>query len=166
MPSARQDVDGRGIDSPIGGKERPASAVGAGLGWHEHTGPGTAARQNDEDAAELDALVSKLRVYSISDQDDAGPWIRREFPALHYIALPSTAGRRPVLPGDVDRDQRRSVLQECARCGLHDLHRRVGERATSAARGRSGSISFARAAFTKGIRHRSWDSSTTGSRAP
>ena len=33
---------------------------------------------------------SKLRVYTISDQDDAGPWIRREFPALHYIAMPST----------------------------------------------------------------------------
>jgi hypothetical protein len=41
-------------------------------------------------ASELDALVSKLRVYTISDQDDAGPWIRREFPALHYIGLPST----------------------------------------------------------------------------
>ena len=40
--------------------------------------------------AQLDALVSKLRVYTISDQDDAGPWIRREFPALHYIASPST----------------------------------------------------------------------------
>jgi hypothetical protein len=41
-------------------------------------------------AADLDALVAKLRVYTISDQDDAGPWIRREFPALHYIAMPST----------------------------------------------------------------------------
>ena len=41
-------------------------------------------------AAQLEALVAKLRVYSISDQDDAGPWIRREFPALHYIGLPST----------------------------------------------------------------------------
>lgn len=40
--------------------------------------------------AALEALVSKLRVYSISDQDDAGPWIRREFPALHYVGLPST----------------------------------------------------------------------------
>jgi hypothetical protein len=40
--------------------------------------------------SQLDALVAKLRVYSISDQDDAGPWIRREFPALHYIAIPST----------------------------------------------------------------------------
>ena len=38
----------------------------------------------------LAALVAKLRVYTISDQDDAGPWIRREFPALHYIAMPST----------------------------------------------------------------------------
>jgi peptidoglycan/xylan/chitin deacetylase (PgdA/CDA1 family) len=36
------------------------------------------------------ALVAKLRVYAISDQDDAGPWIRREFPALHYVASPST----------------------------------------------------------------------------
>ena len=40
--------------------------------------------------AQLDDLVSRLRVYSISDQDDAGPWIRREFPNLHYIVMPST----------------------------------------------------------------------------
>jgi hypothetical protein len=41
-------------------------------------------------AAQLSAFVDKLRVYSISDQDDAGPWIRKEFPSLHYIAMPST----------------------------------------------------------------------------
>jgi Protein of unknown function (DUF1593) len=35
-------------------------------------------------------LIAKLRVYSISDQDDAGPWIRREFPDLFYIVSPST----------------------------------------------------------------------------
>ena len=40
--------------------------------------------------AQVDALVSKLRVYSISDQDNAGPWIRREFPNLSYIVKPST----------------------------------------------------------------------------
>jgi Cellulose-binding Sde182, nucleoside hydrolase-like domain/Cellulose-binding protein Sde0182, C-terminal domain len=39
--------------------------------------------------AQINAFVSKLRVYSISDQDDAGPWIRREFPSLHYVAMPS-----------------------------------------------------------------------------
>jgi Cellulose-binding Sde182, nucleoside hydrolase-like domain/Cellulose-binding protein Sde0182, C-terminal domain len=40
--------------------------------------------------ADLDKLVAELRVYSISDQDDAGPWIRREFPKLFYIVQPST----------------------------------------------------------------------------
>ena len=40
--------------------------------------------------AQLERFVSKLRVYTISDQDDAGPWIRREFPRLHFIASPST----------------------------------------------------------------------------
>ena len=34
-------------------------------------------------------FVEKLRVYSISDQDDAGAWIRREFPDLFYIVQPS-----------------------------------------------------------------------------
>jgi Protein of unknown function (DUF1593) len=38
---------------------------------------------------ELEKFVAKLRVYSISDQDDAGPWIRRQFPNLFYIVQPS-----------------------------------------------------------------------------
>jgi hypothetical protein len=38
----------------------------------------------------LARAIANLRVYSISDQDDAGAWIRREFPALHYIVHPST----------------------------------------------------------------------------
>jgi hypothetical protein len=41
-------------------------------------------------AAEVGSFVAKLRVYSISDQDDAGPWIRREFPNLHYVVKPSS----------------------------------------------------------------------------
>jgi hypothetical protein len=39
-------------------------------------------------AAELQRLVSRLRVYTISDQDDAGPWIRAAFPELFYIVTP------------------------------------------------------------------------------
>ncbi|ESQ89601.1 hypothetical protein ABAC460_12085 [Asticcacaulis sp. AC460] len=35
---------------------------------------------------EVEAFVAKLRVYSISDQDDAGPWIRATFPRLFWIA--------------------------------------------------------------------------------
>ncbi len=38
----------------------------------------------------LRTAVARLRVYAISDQDDAGAWLRREFPDLHYIASPST----------------------------------------------------------------------------
>lgn len=38
----------------------------------------------------LPPFISKLRVVSISDQDDAGPWIRREFPQLFYVVQPST----------------------------------------------------------------------------
>lgn len=35
---------------------------------------------------EVTAFVSKLRVYSISDQDDAGPWIRMMFPKLFWVS--------------------------------------------------------------------------------
>jgi hypothetical protein len=38
---------------------------------------------------ELARFVAKLRVYSVSDQDDAGPWLRREFPGLFYIVSPT-----------------------------------------------------------------------------
>jgi hypothetical protein len=41
-------------------------------------------------AAEVEKLVGRLRVNSISDQDDAGPGMRREFPGLFYIVMPST----------------------------------------------------------------------------
>ncbi len=37
---------------------------------------------------ELDQFVSKLRVYTISDQDDSGPWMRDTFPGLFYICSP------------------------------------------------------------------------------
>ena len=37
---------------------------------------------------EVKKFVAKLRVYTISDQDDSGPWIRKTFPELFYIASP------------------------------------------------------------------------------
>jgi len=36
----------------------------------------------------LAKAVAKLRVYTISDQDDSGPWLRKEFPGLFYITSP------------------------------------------------------------------------------
>lgn len=38
--------------------------------------------------AEAKELISKLRVYTISDQDDSGIWIRNNFPDLFYIVSP------------------------------------------------------------------------------
>jgi len=40
-------------------------------------------------AAEVAAFVARLRVYSISDQDNAGQWLRAQFPELLYIVSPS-----------------------------------------------------------------------------
>ncbi len=37
---------------------------------------------------EADELIAKLRVYTISDQDDSGIWIRNNFPDLFYIVSP------------------------------------------------------------------------------
>lgn len=37
---------------------------------------------------DIKRLVAKLRVYTISDQDDSGIWMRNTFPDLHYIVSP------------------------------------------------------------------------------
>lgn len=41
-------------------------------------------------AEELDVFVSKLLVYTISDQDNSGRWMRITFPNLFYIVSPSS----------------------------------------------------------------------------
>ncbi|RPI20730.1 MAG: DUF1593 domain-containing protein, partial [Acidobacteria bacterium] len=56
-------------------------------------------------AAELERLVAKLRVYTISDQDDSGSWMRKTFPTLFYIVSPggygagTWTGINTVVPG-------------------------------------------------------------------
>ncbi len=47
--------------------------------------------RNEHTPEEAHKLISKIRVYSISDQDDAGPWIRDNFPDVHYVVSPSSA---------------------------------------------------------------------------
>lgn len=56
-------------------------------------GPNTLAQalwkvRHTRPAEEVARFVAKLRVYTISDQDDSGPWIRSAFPGLFYIASP------------------------------------------------------------------------------
>jgi hypothetical protein len=44
--------------------------------------------KNTKTEAEAKKLIAKLRVYTISDQDDSGIWIRKNFPDLFYIVSP------------------------------------------------------------------------------
>jgi hypothetical protein len=41
---------------------------------------------------ELNKFISKIRLYTISDQCDAGPWMRKEFPSLFFIVSPGSGG--------------------------------------------------------------------------
>ncbi len=75
--------------------------------------------------AEVDRFIAKLRVYSISDQDDSGPWARATFPHLFWIAsvhgpsqyaLATWTGISAPLPGSdqsmVDRKWLRDNIQK------------------------------------------------------
>jgi hypothetical protein len=42
---------------------------------------------------EAKKMIAKLRIYTISDQDDGGIWIRRNFPELFYIVSPGGYGK-------------------------------------------------------------------------
>jgi hypothetical protein len=45
--------------------------------------------RNTRSPEQVEQFVSKIRVYTISDQDDSGRWLRLEFPNLFYIVTPS-----------------------------------------------------------------------------
>jgi len=56
-------------------------------------GPNTLAQalwkiRQTKQPVEAERLYKKLRVYTISDQDDSGPWIRKNFPSIFYIVTP------------------------------------------------------------------------------
>jgi len=58
-------------------------------------GPNTLAQalwkiKETKNRAEAERLISKLRVYTISDQDDTGYWMRKNFPDLFYIVSPGS----------------------------------------------------------------------------
>ncbi|HRH47541.1 MAG TPA: DUF1593 domain-containing protein [Panacibacter sp.] len=38
--------------------------------------------------SEAENIYKKIRVYTISDQDDTGPWIRKNFPDVFYVVTP------------------------------------------------------------------------------
>jgi hypothetical protein len=58
-------------------------------------GPNTLAQalwkiEHSKSKKETERLISKIRVYTISDQDDSGIWIRNTYPELFYIVSPGS----------------------------------------------------------------------------
>jgi len=56
-------------------------------------GPNTLAQalwkiKNTVPAQEAEKIYKKVRVYTISDQDDSGPWIRKNFPSIFFVVTP------------------------------------------------------------------------------
>jgi len=56
-------------------------------------GPNTLAQalwkiKQTKNAATAEKLYQKIRVYTISDQDDTGPWIRKNYPTIFYVVTP------------------------------------------------------------------------------
>jgi hypothetical protein len=44
--------------------------------------------QSTKNANDAERIYRKIRIYTISDQDDSGPWIRKTFPSIFYIVSP------------------------------------------------------------------------------
>ena len=44
--------------------------------------------KNTVPAQEAEKINKKVRVYTISDQDDSGPWIRKNFPSIFFVVTP------------------------------------------------------------------------------
>ncbi|HEY9003565.1 MAG TPA: nucleoside hydrolase-like domain-containing protein [Mucilaginibacter sp.] len=56
-------------------------------------GPNTLAQalwkiKNNLPAQEAEKIYKKVRVHTISDQDDSGPWIRKTFPSIFFVVTP------------------------------------------------------------------------------
>lgn len=95
QPDYGMNAVGKGMDSPgseliIEAVDRDDSRPVWVLVWG---GPNCLAQalwkvNKTRSRKELEKFVSKLRVYTISDQDDSGPWLRKTFPGLFYIASP------------------------------------------------------------------------------
>jgi hypothetical protein len=56
-------------------------------------GPNTLAQalwkiKKTKTSSDAERMYKKIRVYTISDQDDTGPWIRKNFPNIFYVATP------------------------------------------------------------------------------
>jgi Protein of unknown function (DUF1593) len=80
-------------------------------------------------ADEVAAFTAKLRVYSISDQDDAGPWVRENFPDLHWVASRHAFDRYDTatwkgISMDIEREEKWPAFEMVTNDWLEDNIRR------------------------------------------
>jgi len=60
--------------------------------------------QKTRSKAELEKFLSKLRVFDILGQDDAGAWLAKNFPDLFYIRATGVYGWQPPKNGSYQKD--------------------------------------------------------------
>ncbi|WP_370178745.1 nucleoside hydrolase-like domain-containing protein [Alteriqipengyuania sp.] len=94
MAGVGEGKDSAGSQALIAALERPDPRPLWVTAWG---GPNTLAQalhtiRATRSPQDADRLISKLRVYTISDQDDSGPWMREQFPGLFYIVSPGGYG--------------------------------------------------------------------------
>ena len=128
------------------------------VGRSEHAGAGAAARAR---ATRTPAAARRASSPSFASTRSPIRTMRvRGFGGSFRRCTTSRCPRRrtaiSTTYGDVDRHQRRSLLQERAGRRLHDVHRRVGEREHPQQGSARQALSVSRAASTKVTRRRSW----------
>lgn len=60
--------------------------------------------KNTRSEAELAKFISKLRIFDILGQDDAGAWLAKNFPELFYIRATGVYGWQPPKNGSYQKD--------------------------------------------------------------
>ena len=84
--------------------------------------------RESETPAEANRLIGKLRVYTISDQDDSGAWIRKTFPGLFYIVSPGGYGGATWtgILSVIDGIDNRTISNEWLRTNVQQGHGPLG----------------------------------------
>jgi len=90
MAGVGKGKDSPGSDAIVKVLERPDNDPVWFTVWG---GPNTLAQalwkiKEEKPASEAARIFKKVRVYTISDQDDSGPWIRKNFPDIFYVVTP------------------------------------------------------------------------------
>jgi hypothetical protein len=84
--------------------------------------------RESETPAEANRLIAKLRVYTISDQDDSGAWVRKTLPDLFYIVSPGGYGAATwtAINTVIDGIDNRTIGNDWLRANIQQGHGPLG----------------------------------------